>query len=451
MTPPYTIGLLTSTIEDVYENNLLRGVQAGLHASGANIICFPGGGLHSYHEFGSQGNILHKLINPHIIDALIISGTLRHTASHQELLRFKEQLPDMPMVGVALDELKIPYLLVDSYQGMYAAVKHLIVHHQRRQIAFLRGPVGQREAEDRFRAYRDALQAHQISFDPGLVIQGDYSRPSGRDGMVDFLARQPSFDAVASANDTMVLGAMEVLRTHGFSLPQDVAVVGFDDSDEGRYNPLPLSTVRQSIYEQGFAAARLALALLAGESVPVCTPARASFIVRRSCGCNERNLPALLPQPNHLAVEEDFASQRSVICQAVAQRLDHFPRENAQSWAEILYAGLLAEATGQTGAFLVALDEVLWAARDFDADATVWNQMLSVLREWSFPWLDPVFLRELWPQARQHVGEAVERVQAHRRIATERRAMLLRQVSDALTSSLTLADLLEVISLTMLD
>ena len=120
--PPYTIGLLTSTVEDNYESAILRGVTAGLRKSGANLICLPSGGLHSYHEFGAQGNILYKLITPHAIDALILSGTLRHTASRQELIQFTQQFRPLPMIGIALDELDIPYLMVDSYQGMYQIV-----------------------------------------------------------------------------------------------------------------------------------------------------------------------------------------------------------------------------------------------------------------------------------------------------------------------------------------
>lgn len=444
--PPHTIGLLTSTVEDNYENALLRGVTAGLSQSKTRLICLPSGGLHSYHEFGAQGNILHKLITPHTIDALILSGTLRHTASRQDLLQLIQQFQPLPMIGVALDDLDIPYLLVNSYQGIHQIVTHLITVHGHRQIAFIRGPIGQREAEDRFRAYQDALADHGHIFNPALVVQGDYSRPSGQDAMGSLLSRRVPFRAVVSANDTMALGAIEVLQANGYNLPEDVAITGFDDTEEGHYGSLTLTTVRQSAYEQGYEAAQLVLAQLAGKTIPVHTAARAMPVIRHSCGCKP-GLPRIahIDTAQLITEGEPLSAHRMVICQALVQTLAQFPEEMAEAWAETLFAALLDDIAEQTGAFPATLRAVLLQANLIEPDGNVWNRLLSVLYKLVRHWLSAELTREVWPTARQQIGEVMEQTQVQKRIVTERRAAMLRQMGDDLISSRDLADLLEII------
>lgn len=445
MTRQATIALVTSTIEDEYENSIMRGVQTVLQPAGVHLLCLVSGGLNIPYQPNAHGNILHRLLQPSLVDALILSGTLRHSTNPEGLKQFWQQLPPVPMVGIALDELDIPYLMAEGYQGMYTAVQHLIVRHKRRALLFLRGPVGQKEAEERFRAYQDALRDQGILYNPTLVIQGDYSFPSGQQAMAAFLMTGHPFDAVVCANDTMALAVMQVLRKQGFRLPQDVSIVGFDDAEGGRYEGLPLTTVRQSGYEQGQQAARLALALLAGESVPAYTPARTRLVLRRSCGCGERDMAESISTGGKRPyVNAPFTAQQTTITNALADALGHFPQDKAQAWANLLFAGLLAEVEGESGLFLSNLNQVLAQASDFEGDVTIWNQTLSVLREWSMPWIDAALLRDLWPLARQQVGESMERIQAARRIATERRAMRLRLFSDELIGCLTLPDMLAV-------
>lgn len=447
MTHQPTVALVVSTIEDEYENNLLRGVQAVLQAAGVQVLCVVSGGLNIPYQPNAHGNILHRLLQPPLVDALILSGALRHSTSPDGLKQFWQQLPPIPMVGIALDELDIPYLMAEGYQGMYTAVTHLIVHHKRRALLFLRGPVGQKEAEERFRAYRDALRDQGVPYDPTLVIEGDYSYPSGQQAMAAYLMTGHPFDAVVCANDTMALAVLQVLRQQGVQVPQDVSIVGFDDSEGGRYENPPLTTVRQSSYEQGQQVAGLVLALLAGEPVPAYTPARTRLVLRRSCGCGERDVAeSMYASVKRPYVAGPLAAQQPIITAALSEALGHFPQENAQAWANLLFTGLLAETEGECGRFLGSLDQVLQQASNFEGDVAIWNQALSVLREWSLPWLEGALLRELWPLARQQVGEHMERIQAMRRIATERRARLLRLFSDELIGCLTLPEVLKVVN-----
>jgi len=140
---------------------------------------------------------------------------------------------------------------VDNYQGMRAAVTHLIEHHGYRRIAFLRGPEGAREADLRLRAYSDVLADHEIAFEARLVTGPTYWQRS--DGVVavrEFLDHRGlragvDFQAIVSVGDDMACGVLETLQARGIRVPDDVAVIGFNDDDEGRAILPALTTVRQ--------------------------------------------------------------------------------------------------------------------------------------------------------------------------------------------------------------
>ncbi|MCB8968185.1 MAG: substrate-binding domain-containing protein [Ardenticatenaceae bacterium] len=418
-----TVGLINSTVGDKYENTLLHGVMAGLRSVGVNLISFTGGGLHSYHGFGAQGNVVYDLATAQRVDAIIISGTLGHTASREELAEFVQQFAPLPVVAVALDLPGVPYLITDSYQGMYDAACHLITVHNRRRLAFLRGPKGQREADERLRAYQDALAQYGLPFREALVAQGDYTLPSGEKAMLALLAREEPFDAIVSANDTMALAATTILQQRGLRVPEDVAVVGFDDAEEARYSIPSLTTVRQRVFEQGVAAARHVVAMLHGQDVPVQTSVAVNLVLRRSCGCSQ--------------IGEATADLQTTLA--------IFPKELSQTWITQLVTALQAEQNGHPDSFLPVWTQILETASESEADVILWNQVLLAVQQLvPRPPADGA-LCQMWSQAQQQVMEIVGNRQARQRIVFERRSTLLRLAGDAMTLCRDLPELFDVI------
>jgi len=175
-------------------------------------------------------------------------------------------------------------VLADNLGGMRRAVIHLIEVHDLRQIAFIRGPAGQIESELRHQAYLKPWPP-MASPGPDLVVQGDFSQEGGRAAMQQLLDRGMGLQAVVAANDHMAIGALELLRERGLRVPEDIAVVGFDDIGEGQYHGIPLTTVRQLFYTAGQQATRTLLRRIRGQEVPAQSLAPAELVVRRSCGC----------------------------------------------------------------------------------------------------------------------------------------------------------------------
>jgi DNA-binding LacI/PurR family transcriptional regulator len=150
----------------------------------------------------------------------------------------------------------------DNRGGARTAVEHLW-QQGRRRIAAIAGPLDMAPGIARLDGYRDVVGDGPVAF-------GDFSEESGADAMQWLLERFPDIDAVFAASDMMAAGAMRVLRAHGRRVPQDVAVIGFDDSVIARHTEPPLTSVHQPIEEMGQEMVRLLLAKIAGEDPGRC-------------------------------------------------------------------------------------------------------------------------------------------------------------------------------------
>jgi DNA-binding LacI/PurR family transcriptional regulator len=158
------------------------------------------------------------------------------------------------------------YVDADNRGGAGKAVDHL-ARQGRRRIATITGPLDMGVGLDRLEGYRDGLAAAGLAGAGDLVEAGDFTEEGGATAMARLLERPGSpVDAVFAASDLMAAGALRALRTAGRRVPEDVAVVGFEDSAVARYAQPPLTTVRQPIEEMGRQATRLLLARVAGEA-----------------------------------------------------------------------------------------------------------------------------------------------------------------------------------------
>ena len=155
----------------------------------------------------------------------------------------------------------------ENETGAVEAVTHLLARGRRR-IATLTGPDDMAASVDRLAGWRRALREHGLAADDALVEPGTFSTESGIDGMQRLLERAPDLDAVFAANDLMAAGAMRVLRDSGRTVPDDVAVIGFDDSETARTSEPPMTTVAQDVERAGSRMAELLLEQVGGATGP---------------------------------------------------------------------------------------------------------------------------------------------------------------------------------------
>ncbi|NGN66746.1 LacI family transcriptional regulator [Streptomyces sp. A7024] len=160
----------------------------------------------------------------------------------------------------------------DNRAGARLAVRHLL-DRGRHRIAHIAGPLDQTSAVDRLRGYRDELPADAPH---DLVAEGDFTPAGGERAMTELLTRAPHLDAVFAASDLMATGALRTLQLHDRRVPDDVAVVGYDDLEPATWTHPPLTTVHQDVEEMGRMMATLLLTRIGAGTddppAPVITP-----------------------------------------------------------------------------------------------------------------------------------------------------------------------------------
>jgi DNA-binding LacI/PurR family transcriptional regulator/anti-anti-sigma regulatory factor len=198
----------------------------------------------------------------------------------------------VPIVTIGVQAAGFPAVFPDNAAGMRAAVAHLIDHgHQR--IAFI-GDLAHHDIKQRYAGYQAALAERGIGLDPELTCAvSNSSEHSAAAALRQLLDSKLPCTAVAVATDESALGVLAAAQAAGLRVPEDLAVVGFDDIILAHSATPPLTTVRLPIYALGSTAAELLLAQIAGQMVPEgATYVPTALIPRRSCGCS-LTLPAL--------------------------------------------------------------------------------------------------------------------------------------------------------------
>jgi DNA-binding LacI/PurR family transcriptional regulator len=196
---------------------------------------------------------------------------------------------DDPLPGL-LRERQMPFVLggrparpdpadcwvdVDHAAGARLAVEHLRERGARR-IATIAGPQDMEVGRARLAGY------HAVVPGDDLVAYGDFTETGGLDAMRELLARDPDLDAVFAASDLMAGGALRALREAGLRVPQDVALVGFEDAPVARQTEPPLTTVHQPVEEMGRRMAELLVAMIGREPVPDLHVLLDTHLVRRA-------------------------------------------------------------------------------------------------------------------------------------------------------------------------
>ncbi|RKN37514.1 substrate-binding domain-containing protein [Streptomyces hoynatensis] len=296
-----TLGLLTANIHLGVGATLWAGVLEAAERADANLVCFPGDSLR---PSGTPRNVLYELLEGAGLDGVICwTSTLGLPAPGPAAARLVGRLARLgPVVSLnrALEGHESETLLLDSYAGMRKAVSHLVERHGRRRLACLRGPLANPVSLNRFRAYADALARHRIPQDRALVSSSlDYANGAGASAMrvlLDVRGLRPGrdFDAVVACSDALAADALRLLTERGVRVPEDVALISFNDSLEARVSDPPLTSVALPFAELGALAVDTLLARLRGrEGAPGGQPRPPSrrvvpgtLVIRRSCGCH---------------------------------------------------------------------------------------------------------------------------------------------------------------------
>ncbi len=189
----------------------------------------------------------------------------------------------------------------DNSSGCRAMTTHLIRFHAYTDLAFLAGPPGSPDSDERFAGFCEALRRADLTAPDAPAATGGFTEAGGRQAVAALLAGGRRPRAIVCGNDEMAIGALTALRARRLRVPADVAVTGFDDIAAARHVRPALSTVRQPMRELGERSVRLLLARISDPAAPprsVVLPTE--VVIRRSCGCRSQPARAVLARGDAL-------------------------------------------------------------------------------------------------------------------------------------------------------
>ena len=427
----------------------MRGLTETAANAGASLLCFVGGQLPRDPARASGRHRMYDLCSSRNVDGVVVlSSTLLHGVGQSALGRYCERYRPLPLcsIGVALPG--FPSVTIDNEVGIRSVLQHAIVDHGARRIAFVRGPRANAEAELRVAAYEQTLAENGIPFDERLVVTGTFTIESGVEAVRaltdDRGVDLGELDAIAASNDAMAMGVLLELERRGIGVPEQIAVVGFDDIDDARITQPPLTTVRQPLERLGHEALCVTLDWIRRGAQPESRELPTEPVIRRSCGCarpSGRAGPSLGPERS-LGFEAALLMKRDRIIGAMTKVARRAFADAGSDWAERLVSALVADLRSpEPSAFVSAFDTLLERLLARGVDLNLCDDVLGALRAQVVPILRSDRSRseraeDLFHLARLATSHAIQRGLVRERLNVGRWSLAVNSTCTALASAL---------------
>jgi signal transduction histidine kinase/DNA-binding LacI/PurR family transcriptional regulator/AraC-like DNA-binding protein len=455
MAHPITIGFISTwpiyqgmTI-DRYAHALIQGISAAARSKGCRLLLgcgFDIGGNNPQQRsfWPAPGpNVNFVPVGPWNTDGLIIVPDELNEAQQ----RYVHDLlsAGFPLVFTT-PEGPGPLVKVDNTLGIRQAFAHLLEHGHYR-IAFIAGNPNKRgDSGERLRAYLEALHEAGLPFDEKLIAFGEHRREGGQAAMRQILERKAPFTALIASNDLSCLGAIEVLRTYGYRIPEDVAVIGFDDILDARALSPSLTTVRHPTFSLGYEAVITLLEYIQGvrkEKVQKVVPTR--LIVRESCGCcRSLFLSPPLTSPIELIRESaEIAFTEARNCSP----------EELECWVRMLIERLIESVRRHDSiSLLEEIRRCLSWSLERNEDVHLWQAALSAIRYQintilaQIPDADGAFAIHLLDQVQFEIGGEIQRQAARSLLMHQEMMAQLGFLTTEMLSAMNLEQTADILS-----
>jgi diguanylate cyclase (GGDEF)-like protein len=407
---------------------VLRGVAEAGEALGCDVLlsCGVGAQIEDPREVRPAWPVPGEEVDfvpvgPWNTDGLVFVSPLRTAARRG----FAQQLQaaGFPVAFVGSGD-GTPAVVADSAAGFREALEHLRAHGHR-AVAFVSGdPLDGGDSFHRLAAFRGLRVALGLDESEDLVAPGLHSEEGGYHAMRAILAVGHPFTAVLASNDTSAVGALRALAESGRRVPEDVAVVGFDDQPGASANVPPLASVSFPLAEAGRRAVEVVLSLIEGRpssAETITVPTR--LIRRRSCGCLHRDADVTGAPPGPAPAAEGGDVALAMVL-ALERARPHLPPSTVVELCRHLEAGLARSVREGTSApFAAALMDLLQRVEAGGDRAQRWHPALTALRARVVPRLAPAdrgAAEDLLHLARVALSESADRHEARRRAADSR-------------------------------
>ena len=238
-----TIGLIIPDISNPFFSELARSIGEQCKRYGYTLIL-------GNTDFSSavECDYIRQFISIHVSGIILVSSSRVALPGHELLKKYMIPclLLDRRVDGIC----RFADILCDNKYATYSCCE-LLIQNESPSIAFLSGGNDVSTSSDRFEGYKAALHDYGIPFNEDLVLDGEYTFESGYNSIIKLEKACVKYSAVLAANDLIALGAMKALKEFGYSIPNDIQIIGFDNIIFSSYMYPPLSTVQQPVLEMG--------------------------------------------------------------------------------------------------------------------------------------------------------------------------------------------------------
>ena len=285
------IGFILGTIHSGSALKLWHKLAAKAESHEGSFFVFPGGKLDSHSESGEIRNKIYSLVNSENIDGLISwASSIGGDVASADLENFHRKFDNIPYVTIGQKINGHPNVAFDAYSGMKSLVSHIISAHNAKKIAFIRASAVHTSANDRYRAYLDAVSEAGLETSEETLVSDSFCWDEGEKAIKQLceergLVPGKDFDAVVCASDMMAFAVESYLKKYGVRIPKDVIICGFNDTAESRISVPSFSTVHMPHTELGYAAYDMINDILDGKNGVDDKILPTYAVIRESCGC----------------------------------------------------------------------------------------------------------------------------------------------------------------------
>lgn len=285
------IAIVVAGIDEEYQTAVIEGAIRCTREQDANLSIFSAfGGVMGSPKYDMGEYNIYRLANFKKFDGVILmTNTICDPDMKQFIIQAVKEA-GTPAVFLDCDDDPAFYnIRIDNNNAMRSIIRHVIQEHGAKTLNFISGPLSNPEAQARYEAFLEVLAENRLIGDVRRIYFGEFRPQDGEDAVETFLKSGISMpDAIVCANDAMALAAMRTLEKHGYSIPDDVIVTGFDDTYNARHYSPALTTVTRPLHEMGYQAAELLLRISEGGSSELTLSLDAEPIFTESCGCPAR-------------------------------------------------------------------------------------------------------------------------------------------------------------------
>jgi DNA-binding LacI/PurR family transcriptional regulator len=279
-----SVGLIVPHVDHPFYASLVKGAQSALRQEGYHLILMDTG-----EDPGSVAKAIDTLLD-HWVDGMMIATTPLSAAHFADLLR---ETPSI-FIDEMIEGVGQGAVTLENQRGIELLVAHLADDHGHRSIGFVGGPPDETDGRERREGFLAAIAERNLSIDPAFVRDGEWSIASGATETLALLGQPVRPTALIAASAELALGALGAARSLGLRLPEELALVAFDDPYFAPLLEPALTAVSYDAPEMGSRSARLLLDAIRNETTEyVHMRVSVELIRRHSCGCEFAIMPAL--------------------------------------------------------------------------------------------------------------------------------------------------------------